>query len=222
MEQKEEGLQFRRLLPEDAAAVRALYAQDGRDGAWYGAETLTELWETGEWQGAFVENALCFCAARVAADSPLKQAERIRNAHAPGASPEALVLPPAFHHEKGLSERVIAPVLRALCTRAHGTGVSRLLAATPVKGGAALLAGCCAAGFAAVCARPLESLRPHYLLRPRGECSLRKDASPVYLPLADTLNISRLLERGWVLTGVRRLAGDERPMAELRRTGPIS
>lgn len=104
-----------------------------------------------------------------------------------------------------------------------------LLAALPVKAPAPLLAAYFAAGFAAVRMRPLVSLRPHYLLRWRGvpgQAAENDDLSPkeetdalrrVYLPFADTLAVSRLLERGFCATTLCRSSADERTLIRLER-----
>ena len=104
-----------------------------------------------------------------------------------------------------------------------------LLAALPVKAPAPVLAAYFAAGFAAVRMRPLVSLRPHYLLRWRGApgqeseiTALPSKQEPdalrrVYLPLADTLAVSRLLEQGFCATALCRSSADERTLIRLER-----
>lgn len=104
-----------------------------------------------------------------------------------------------------------------------------LLAALPVKAPAPVLAAYFAAGFAAVRMRPLVSLRPHYLFRRRGALGQETEntAPPpkrepdalrrVYLPLADTLAVSRLLEQGFCATALCRSSADERTLIRLVR-----
>lgn len=104
-----------------------------------------------------------------------------------------------------------------------------LLAALPVKAPAPLLAAYFAAGFAAVRTRPLVSLRPHYLFQWRGApeqtaendvLSLQEETGAVrrvYLPLADTLAVSRLLEQGFCATALCRNSADERTLIRLER-----
>lgn len=113
-----------------------------------------------------------------------------------------------------------------------------LVAALPVKAPALVLAAYFAAGFAAVRMRPLVSLRPHYLFVGRGapeqtaetDASFPKEESDVpfpkeetgtvrhvYLPLADTLAVSRLLEQGFCATALCRSSADERMLIQLER-----
>lgn len=104
-----------------------------------------------------------------------------------------------------------------------------LLAALAVKAPAPVLAAYFAAGFAAVRMRPLVSLRPHYLLRQRsalqqGKPPFARPLGPkadalrrVYLPLADTLAVSRLLEQGFCGVALCRSSAEERLLLCMER-----
>lgn len=104
-----------------------------------------------------------------------------------------------------------------------------LLAALAVKAPAPVLAAYFAAGFAAVRMRPLVSLRPHYLFRQRsalqrGKPPFARPSGPkaealrrVYLPLADTLAVSRLLEQGFCGVALCRSSAEERTLLCLER-----
>lgn len=190
-------LHTQQLTRADMPSICALYEHAGRDGAWCTAEACAAVFDSGCWQGVFLDGALRLCLACVSADAPLGQARALRAAHPPAALPSRFLLPPALCG--GCRDSAAALVAAALGA-AEPDGA---LACVPVRTGTALLDGFLRAGFAAVCVRPLERLRPHYLLLPRGSLP-RRAAHTVRLPLADTLAVSRLLEQGFCLTALRR------------------
>lgn len=209
------ALSVRRLAKEDAADVAALYREMGRDGAWCGEDTFRALLGRGAWWGGFADEVLTLCAALVpsAADTP--QAAALRAALVPGRPPEWFLLPPAAPRQSAaLAGELIVLLARTLCP--HGVArAPAFYAALPVKAPAPLLAACFDAGLAAVRMRPLVSLRPHYLLTPRTAHGARQtEDAPrrVYLPLADTLAVSRLMERGFCATALLHSPADPRTL----------
>lgn len=258
-------LAVRRLVPDDAVQITALYRAAGRDGAWCAEENAVRaLFEMGAvWWGGFADGDLALCAACAASAADTPQAAALRCALRPGAGyllPERFLLPPAASRQ---GEMLAGPLLLLLteqlfsfaadAPRPQGDEhlprdvqgepaslsaasllqktepVEALLAALPVKAPAPLLQACFAAGFAAVRMRPLVSLRPHYLLGWRGGPgqTAENDTLPlkeetgavrrVYLPLADTLAVSRLLEQGFYATALCRSSADERTLIQLER-----
>lgn len=102
------------------------------------------------------------------------------------------------------------------------TAPPEILAALPVRAPAPLLAAYFAAGWAAVRVRPLAALRPHYLFLRRAAlppCPAGQAVRRVYLPLADTLAVSRLLERGFCATALCRSDADARTLLQFERVG---
>lgn len=258
-------LAVRRLMPDGAAQIAALYRAGGRDGAWCAEEkTVRALFEMGTvWWGGLADGALALCAACAASTADTPQAAALRGAISFGIGyplPERFLLPPAA---SGQGEALAGPLLSLLTEQlfSFAAEVSRpqggerlprdvqrepaplsaapqlqktepvpaLLAALPVKVPTPLLAAYFAAGFAAVRMRPLVSLRPHYLFVWRGvpeqaaesEAPFPKEESGatrrVYLPLADTLAVSRLLEQGFCATALCRSSADERMLIRLER-----
>ena len=248
-------LAVRRLSLDDAAQIAALYRAGGRDGAWCGEDTVRALFRMGAvWWGGFAGGALALCAASAASTADTPQATALRGALAPGAGrppylPECFLLPPALSQQGEVLAGALLPLLMGqLALTVNGAARPKknetapaLLAALPVKAPAPLLAAYFAAGFAAVCMRPLVSLRPHYLLQrygtqeqlaesgvlsPQGETNAptgteaQKETGTVrrvYLPLADTLAVSRLLEQGFCATALCRSSADERTLIRLER-----
>lgn len=214
MEQTACVLSVRQLGPEDGRDVLALYRQCGRDGAWCGAGTVDAVLDTGTWWGGFAEGALCFCAAFVPAGSGLPQAEMLRTALS-GDAAETLLLPPAISEEGAARAGAILPML--LEAWRADSAETRLAAAVPMKYPPVLLGGYLAAGLSAFRTRPLLSLRPNYLL---AHCDVKAyihgTVDKFYMPLEGTLAVSRLLEQGYCITGLRCLPPDDRLMAELR------
>ena len=252
MPQPMPSLAVRRLGPEDAATIAALYRAGGRDGAWCGADTVRALCGTGAvWWGGFADGVPVWCAACApfAADTP--QAAALRGALAPecGCRPEYFLLPPGFGRQGEtlagallplLAERLFPPAADIAASAAGANepqnGKAKpaakpalLLAALAVKAPAPVLAAYFAAGFAAVRMRPLVSLRPHYLFVRRsalqqGKPPFARPLGPkadalrrVYLPLADTLAVSRLLEQGFCGVALCRSSAEERLLLCMER-----
>ena len=200
-------LAVRRLAPESTAQIAALYRAGGRDGAWCGPDTVRALFAGGAvWWGGFANDVLVLCAACTAPAADTPQAAAMRAALPPGpwCAPKGFLLPPAVSKQ---GEALAGALLLLLAEKLFSQpGEGSFLAALPVKTSAPVLAACFAAGFAAVRVRPLVSLRPHYLR--------------VYLPLADTLAVSRLLEQGFCATALCRSSADERMLICLERGAP--
>lgn len=241
-------LTVRRLVPDEAAQIAALYRAAGRDGAWCGEDTVRALFEQGAvWWGGFADGALALCAACVAAAADTPQAAALRGALAQETGclpcpPEYFLLPPAISRQgEALAGELLPLLADGLFSPANGAvrpkeneAAQTLLAALPVKASAPVLAAYFAAGFAAVRMRPLVSLRPHYLfvrcdtVRQEAEnTALQPQQEPdalrrVYLPLADTLAVSRLLEQNFCATALCRSSADERTLIRLERGRGLS
>lgn len=222
-------LALRRLGPDEAAQIGALYRPGGRDGAWASPEAIGTLLRAGAWWGGFADGALCFCAARAPAQLALEQVAALRGACAGLPPPDAFLLPPAASPVGCALSQAFLPPLCAQAPALSGAAPrAALMAAVPVRADTALLAGCFGAGLAAVRVRPLAALRPHYLLVPRQTTPAappragaprpsERPVRTVYLPLADTRMISRLLECGFCGTALCRDNADRRVLMELQR-----
>ncbi len=208
------ALSVRRLTAGDAPDIAALYRGMGRDGAWCGGDTVRALLEAGVWWGGFADGVMALCAAVVPSGVSVPQVAAMRSAFAPAPVPQYFLLPPAVLTENNVPAALCPLLARRLCPQGVAYAPA-FCAALPVKAPAPLLAACFDAGLAAVRMRPLASLRPHYLLAPRAAPDSRRADDPlrrIYLPLADTLAVSRLLERGFCATALLRSPADPRTL----------
>ena len=111
------ALAVRRLVPDDAAQVAALYRASGRDGAWCGADTVRALFEMDAvWWGGFADGDLVLCAACAASTADTPQAAALRGALAQGTGglhclPEYFLLPPAVSRQGEALAGALLPLL---------------------------------------------------------------------------------------------------------------
>ena len=159
------------------------YARQGADGRWAPMAAApgarVEFWAA--WHSAAPQAVLGVCSAV----SPCPQARALAGQF--GAR-GVFLLPPAL---PGTGAAPLAFLLKNAARRAP-QGM-RVLAALPVKTGAALLGAYFDAGFVLCAMRGLFELRPHFifLYAPGARCTPQ-----VWVPAADTLALSRALAHG--------------------------
>lgn len=185
--EKRDNLSVRRLLKQEIPAAMYLYSQFRRDGAW-AAACLDRVFEEGEVWGGFLQEHLAVCGALCPANADNSQS-RALHAAAPDASWQ--ILPLAV-----LDAAAVAPFLRMLCARCTQLDPQApWTAAVPVKTGECLLPGYLDAGFSIRLVRPLDHLRPHYLLKKREDRPVRCELCS--FQVRDTYAVSRALEEGF-------------------------
>lgn len=185
--EKKDNLSVRRLHPHEIPAALFVYSRFGRDGAW-AAACLEDLCSQGEVWGGFRDGRMLVCGALCPADAANVQSRALQTAF-----PQAAwhMLPVA-----SLDASAVKAFLRLLEGRmAQLAGTAHWTAILPVKTGECLLPGYLDAGLEVHLVRPLEQLRPHYLLR---KTFGRPDLCEVRaFPVRDTYAVSKALENGF-------------------------
>ncbi len=188
----------RRLVLMDLDSILALFHSCGRDFSWCTRETAVSLFSAGDFWGGFLGDKLVICCACVSPDAAPAPIQTMQNSLC-GLLPSQRLLLPAAFTRAGCA--FAAPFFSQLCrcalTDPRTKRPLHTAAAVPVKTGTPVLSGLFDAGFAAVRMRPLDALRPHYLLEfPR---TAFHGARPLclHVPVSDSYTICRLLETGW-------------------------
>lgn len=191
----------RRLTRGDTAAIKAMYALLGADGAWVLRESVQNLFVKGEIWGLFYGITLRACCVIADAAAPICMVRMTVSTNLISTN-SAILLPCAGNFEGLPVTRFLHALALRLERRGDGEQCTALL---PVRTGGKLIASYFEAGYHLCGIRPLDHLRPHYIFRAK---SVKKYVQPcIIVPISDTFTLSQRLAHGYFGTELQTKEG---------------